>query len=111
MHPGRRSKGECIRVVFILVVLITTFIQVRAQPKVGVKILRDVDYIANVNYENNKDKLDLYLPEGRSRFPVIISVHGGALIEGDKKGQGHIGQHFTSQGYGTVVINYRLSPG
>jgi acetyl esterase/lipase len=99
------------RIVLILVVFIMSIVQITAQQKVSVKIFRDLDYIANVNYENNKDKLDLYLPEGRSRFPVIISVHGGALIEGDKQGHGHIGQHFASQGFGTVVVNYRLSPG
>jgi acetyl esterase/lipase len=84
---------------------------VAAQSKNAVKVIPDIDYIAKEDYANNKDKLDLYLPEGRNRVPVIISIHGGALIEGDKKGQTHIGQHFASQGFVTVVINYRLSPG
>ncbi len=99
------------RLLCILALVLASLYPVAAQQKSTVKVIRDVDYIPKVDYENNKDKLDLYLPEGRSRFPVIISIHGGALIEGDKKGQGHIGQHFASQGFGTVVINYRLSPG
>jgi acetyl esterase/lipase len=98
------------RAVFILVLFFASITQAAAQQKNDVKAVPDVDYIVSSNYENNKDKLDLYLPVGRSQFPVIISIHGGALIEGDKKGQTHIGQHFASKGFGTVVINYRLSP-
>lgn len=98
------------RIIFLIVICFVSGMQVIAQQKNSVQVIRDVDYIADVNYENNKDKLDLYLPEGQRRFPVIISIHGGALIEGDKKGQGHIGQRFASAGFATVIINYRLSP-
>ena len=56
-------------------------------------------------------KLDIYLPdEGDGPFPVIISIHGGAFMFGDKadeqlnpmlKGLNH--------GYAIVSINYRMS--
>ena len=57
------------------------------------------------------EKLDIYLPDdGDGPFPVIISIHGGAFMFGDKadeqlnpmlKGLNH--------GYAIVSINYRLS--
>ena len=57
------------------------------------------------------EKLDIYLPsEGDGLFPVIISIHGGAFMFGDKadeqlnpmlKGLNH--------GYAIVSINYRMS--
>lgn len=80
-----------------------------AQPP-SVRVVRDVDFIAGADYADNKDKLDLYLPAGRQRFPVVISIHGGALTAGDKSKQTYVGQRFAAAGFGTAVINYRLSP-
>lgn len=109
MQPMR--KRRILRSVITLLVLCSALAQgnVFSQKK-SVRVILDIDYIAEADYENNKDKLDLYLPEGRTRFPVIIAIHGGALQSGDKNGQQHIGQRFASAGFGTVVINYRLSP-
>jgi acetyl esterase/lipase len=57
------------------------------------------------------EKLDIYLPDyGDGPFPVIISIHGGGFMYGDKadeqlnpmlKGLNH--------GYAIVSINYRMS--
>jgi acetyl esterase/lipase len=57
------------------------------------------------------EKLDIYLPDGGDGpFPVIISIHGGGFMYGDKadeqlnpmlKGLNH--------GYAIVSINYRMS--
>ena len=41
---------------------------------------------------------------------MIVSVHGGALVEGDKSSQEFVGQRFAATGIGVAVINYRLSP-
>ena len=75
-----------------------------------VRVVADIDYVPEATYQDNRDKLDLYLPEGRQRFPVLLWLHGGALMHGDKEGSSHVGQRFASEGIGTVVINYRLSP-
>jgi len=66
--------------------------------------------VPNANYADNKDKLDLYVPEGRTNVPVIVSYYGGALMSGDKSQQGFIGQRFAAAGFATAVVNYRLSP-
>ena len=67
----------------------------------------------NISYAtiSPAQKLDIYLPdEGNGPFRVIISIHGGAFMFGDKadeqvnpmlKGLKH--------GYAVVSINYRLS--
>ena len=75
-----------------------------------VRVVADIDYVPQATYQDNRDKLDLYLPEGRQKFPVLLWIHGGALMRGDKEGSSHVGQRFASEGIGTVVINYRLSP-
>src|SRR5882762_7731169 len=81
-----------------------------AAEKQGVRVVRDVPYLSGVSYAGNKDKLDLYLPEGRTGVPVIVSFYGGALTSGDKSGQTFIGERFAAAGFATAVVNYRLSP-
>ena len=56
-------------------------------------------------------KLDIYLPnEGDGPFPVIISIHGGAFMMGDK-GDGQLAPMLQGlkHGYALVSINYRMS--
>lgn len=56
-------------------------------------------------------KLDIYLPnEKKEKYPVIIFIHGGAWMSGDKR------ENFSlpilrglKEGYAVVSINYRLS--
>ena len=75
---------------------------------------KDVAYYEGENADPIKHKLDLYLPKGVKDYPVLFFVHGGAWISGDKKDFGvysGLGRSFARAGIGTVVINYRLSPG
>jgi acetyl esterase/lipase len=76
----------------------------------SVRVVRDVRYSSQADDGTGKDRLDLYLPEGRARFPVLVSLHGGALLGGDKNEQGFVGETFASRGIGTAVVNYHLSP-
>ncbi|MEI9948465.1 MAG: alpha/beta hydrolase [Pseudomonadota bacterium] len=71
---------------------------------------RNLSYLLGGAPTSSKGKLDLYLPRGSSRFPVIVSIHGGALVQGDKSSQEFVGRRFAAAGIGTAVINYRLSP-
>jgi acetyl esterase/lipase len=82
-----------------------------AAEKQRVRVVRDIAYLSGVSYAANKDKLDLYLPEGRTRVPVIVSFYGGALTQGDKREETFIGERFAAAGFATAVVNYRLSPG
>ena len=45
-----------------------------------VTVVRDLDYVANVDYPGGKDRLDLYIPEGVSNAPVIFSLHSGQVM-------------------------------
>src|SRR5262245_6345673 len=99
------------RKIAALLFFITTILQgVVAAQQASVRVVRDLDFIASADYAENRDKLDLYLPEGRSRFPVIVSIYGGALTAGEKSKHAYVGQRFAAAGFGTAVINYRLSP-
>ena len=57
-------------------------------------------------------KLDLYIPpSGAGPFPVVIMVHGGGFMMGDKAdGAGLTGvDQLLAAGYAVASINYRLS--
>lgn len=56
-------------------------------------------------------KLDIYWPaEGNGPFPVIMSIHGGAFMGGDKRDLQLMPMlEATKRGYAVVSINYRLS--
>ena len=76
----------------------------------AVRVVRDVAYLQGVHYDDNKDKLDIYLPEGRRNAPVIVSYYGNQLMGGDKTEDAYIGRRFAAAGFVTAVVNYRLSP-
>jgi acetyl esterase/lipase len=56
-------------------------------------------------------KLDIYLPnEGKGPYPVIVSIHGGAFMFGDKAdGQLNPMLAGLAHGYAVLSINYRMS--
>lgn len=55
-------------------------------------------------------KMDVYVPSG-GKPPLVVFVHGGAWIGGDKREYVDLGKRFAAQGVATAIVNYRLSPG
>jgi arylformamidase len=57
-------------------------------------------------------RLDVYIPAGASRAPILVMIHGGGWIVGDK---GHSGvvvnkvAHWLPKGYIVVSANYRMN--
>lgn len=76
----------------------------------SVEVLADIPYRDDPEADPHKHKLDLYLPKGKTGFPVLFFVHGGSWSRGDRKLYALVGETFARNGIGTVVISYRLSP-
>jgi acetyl esterase/lipase len=79
----------------------------------AIRIVPNLAYVDGEKAHPVKHRLDLYLPPGKTCFPVLFFVHGGAWVHGDKDFLGlysGMGKAFAKQGVGTVVINYRLTP-
>ena len=56
-------------------------------------------------------KLDLFLPQaGGGPAPVVVYIHGGSWIGGDKFEVGLAGNELARNGYAVASINYRLGP-
>ena len=76
----------------------------------GVRRVRNVDYWGDGNYRH---KLDILSRRGvvPERAPVLVYIHGGAWMIGDKRQQGIPMMHeLVQRGWVCVAINYRLSP-
>lgn len=79
-----------------------------------VTTVKDVAYYDGADQHKTKHKLDLFLPKGARDFPVLLFVHGGAWLHGDKDFAfgfyGSLAKVYARQGIGVAVTNYRLSP-
>ena len=73
----------------------------------------DVEAIENVSY-GSCDKwhlLDLYRPkDAEGKLPVLLNIHGGAWVYGDKKVYAPYCMYLASQGFAVVNASYRLAP-
>src|SRR5215216_3922965 len=55
--------------------------------------------------------LDLYRPSGATRLPVLVWIHGGALIMGSRAGvPDHLFAVCRERDVAIVSIDYRLAP-
>lgn len=77
-------------------------------PEAGVKVEKDIFYT------DDKDPLralDIYKAEkAQGKLPVIIDIHGGGLMYGDKKKIQQYTSMLAKRGYLVLALNYRLCP-
>lgn len=73
----------------------------------------NVETVENVSY-GSCDKwhlLDLYRPkDAEGKLPVLLNIHGGAWVYGDKKVYAPFCMYLASQGFAVVNASYRLAP-
>jgi acetyl esterase/lipase len=65
------------------------------------------------HHEDKRQVLDVFRPRGVEDRPVVLFVHGGAWMLGDKNFFGlyrSVGRFLARHGVVTVMVNYRLSP-
>jgi dienelactone hydrolase len=77
-----------------------------AAPKEGVKVVKDVKY-----GPDERHVLDIYEPEKSSGpAPILVFLHGGGFVRGDKGGEANVGTYFARNGVLAIVMNYRFAP-
>jgi acetyl esterase/lipase len=76
----------------------------------AIRRARNIDYWGDGNYRH---KLDILTRRGVAPVgaPVLVYIHGGAWLIGDKREQGIPMMHeLVQRGWVCVAVNYRLSP-
>jgi len=72
-----------------------------------------VETVENVSY-GSCDKwhlLDLYRPkDAEGKLPVLLNIHGGAWVYGDKKVYAPYCMYLASRGFAVINASYRLAP-
>lgn len=72
----------------------------------NIEIKKDLKYKSKYG----KNTYDFYLPKAEGSYPLILWVHGGAFVAGDKSGIENWGVMLAAKGYATATINYELAP-
>jgi len=76
----------------------------------GIRRIRNIDYAGDGLYRH---KLDIIhrRADAPTAGPVLVYIHGGAWVIGDKREQGiPLVHELAARGWVCVAINYRLSP-
>jgi hypothetical protein len=68
-------------------------------------------HFLDLKYGNHpKQALDLYLPRTDVQdAPVVLFIHGGSLLEGDRSDNGYIASSLLAEGAVVAVMSYRLT--
>jgi acetyl esterase/lipase len=81
-----------------------------ARPTRAVRVVRNVDYAGDGSHRHRLDIIRRRVDPPTSG-PVLVYIHGGAWIVGDKREQGlPMLYELARRGWVTVTINYGLSP-
>lgn len=77
---------------------------------VGAVVTRDVAY-----GPDSRHRLDVFAPPVAGSMPVVLFVHGGGFVGGDKGGEGdpffnNVGAWAVRSGFIGVTMTYRLAP-
>jgi acetyl esterase/lipase len=102
---------------FLVVFCILGIQSLQAQQDRFQKPVFDSVLVETINYssvfQDAAHKADVYQPHGdtSTRRPLLLYVHGGSFISGDKASDDcrDFCQHFARLGYTAVSVNYRLS--
>ncbi len=75
----------------------------------GITCVKDISYGSSA-----LNKGDLYFKSGTEneteKKPVVLYIHGGGFIKGDKKHRVTVSEYYANEGYYVFSINYRLPP-
>lgn len=93
---------------FTMVLALASSAAAQYPPTPGTGAYTTIEALEYANVEGKPLLLDLRIPDGPGPHPVIVYLHSGAWISGDRTGGPAIRQ--ASRGYAVASIEYRLAP-
>jgi acetyl esterase/lipase len=109
LHSVEGNAGQMMNTFFCRILAVTMIsgglsLAVRADENLPVRIERDLVY---AEVDGQQLTLDLYLPEGQKRAPMVVWIHGGSWRGGNK----HNPQikEITKYGFALASISYRFT--
>ena len=78
--------------------------------KRGVIRIADVPFARNSGTDPQRQSMDIYIREGLTDAPVVLYVHGGGWIRGDKTRALFKPAYLVPKGYLFASMNYRFHP-
>jgi len=104
------------RSVFLAVLVVASGVASIAQmldgQRVAIQIEHDYDVDANIVYRvanNYEVKLDVYKPEAKSPTPLVMLIHGGGWVVGNKENYSLGALPYLQKGFAVVNVEYRLA--
>ena len=82
-------------------------------PKNYEELKQRVTVVENLCYpsEYRDNEADIYIPKDRKGpFPVVLWIHGGAFVGGDKEDVKIYATALAAEGFAVVCMNYRRAP-
>lgn len=80
----------------------------------NLNVIKGIKKVRNVVYNDKYPldcKCDLYYKEGNTaKYPVLINIHGGGFVAGDKKYRLAYSKDIANEGVFVMTINYGLCP-
>jgi acetyl esterase/lipase len=75
-------------------------------------IVKEAEFVYDENYPDDCTGEFYYDPEliKTETLPVVVNIHGGGFVKGDKKHRTSLCGVYANKGYFVLNINYRLSP-
>ena len=73
-----------------------------------VEVVRDLPYVTGEDV-SDRQRLDLYVPQGDGPWPVLMWIHGGAWAVGHRKDEDALARRFAERGIAVASIDHRMS--
>jgi arylformamidase len=94
----------------LIIVCIGSISLASESPSSQSRTYKNIPYATHEQFSPALTSLDLYIPAGDDRFPVLVFLHGGTWVLGDKKGGESKITMANNAGWILASVNYRLSP-
>lgn len=72
----------------------------------GITKIKDVAYAT----DDDLQKMDFYYKKSADKLPIIVNIHGGGFVKGDKKHRESLANLYADRGWFVINANYRLAP-